>query len=417
MSNHRTDFDNHSLHKSVAGLIAASAVVATVLSAAPALADTPTQGGVGDGTSASPGQGGVNSAPAPGPGAIPAPPQEAPYRPVPQYLGGTGGGQDDSGQGGGYSGGNDTTPSYNAPSTYQPHELAPRVGPQLAPVRPIAPPPGDVRIGLFIQKKPAWMSDADANSINAWSAYGEAKISQAWRASGIAPAEADRRAAVSIMGVAAGGTIGAATLGIPAAVVGGVAGAGVGAIAGALIGGIPTQGVMAGPGAAIGAGVGAAAGAAALGIPAAIAGAVGGGLIGGVAGYVLGAGDDKADPNKVPWALPGQPALPPAPAGPNQYELHLPAADAQRAGLPPVDYVVRSNGDVNTDVAGHNLHWTGGQANAGYDALGAAGQNLKQTVTHATKQLGDQAQAAIHGLHITIPGQPPAAPAGGRHRR
>ncbi|MCZ4538514.1 hypothetical protein O4159_24315, partial [Gordonia terrae] len=101
----------------------------------------------------------------------------------------------------------------------------------------------------------------------------------------------------------------------------------------------------------IGAAAGAAIGAAALGIPAAIVGGVAGGTAGGLLAHALGAGDPGANPRQP--GLPGQPdpnrrapqphRPQPAPLpnpGANQFELHLPADQATKAGLPAVHYQV-----------------------------------------------------------------------------
>lgn len=388
------------IRRTIGAGVLVTTVGLTAIGAGVASAD-PSQGGITPNNNApsAPSQGGITPAPAPGPGVVPAPPaDQGPYRQMPNYLA--------PGYSGNSGDGNDNSqPSYNGPGYNGPSVQKPIGPPSAAPVRPIAPPPGDVRIGLFVEKKPDWLPQPVANSINAYAAYSEAKISQAWRAGGAPPEDADRRAAAEVMGVVGGGALGATVAGVPAALVGG----GVGAVAGALIGGTVTGGspVGIGGGAAIGAGVGATV----LGVPAALAGGTAGAVIGGVAGWALGAGDDKADPNRVPWAptSPSQPApAAPAPSGPNQYELHLPAHAAQQAGLPPVDYVVRSNGDVSANVGGHQGGWSSQQANGAYTALGQAGTNLKRNVDRGVVDAGNRATQLINGLHIAYPGQHPA---------
>lgn len=358
--------------------VAATIAVGTAF-AGQAMAE-PEQGGV---TPSGPSQGGVTPSaptqqigvaptvpdPDPGPGLIPDPPQEVPYRQLPTYEGGTGG------------------------VTSQPGAIG-----RAAPVAPIAAPEGTVRIGTFIEKKPSWLSDRDARSINRWAAYGEAKISQSWRALGVPDKEADRRAAATILGVAVGGTTGATVLGLPAALVGGVTGAGVGAIAGGIIGSTPAfGGTMAGPGALIGAGVGAAIGAATLGIPAALVGAVGGGLLGGVIGQVYGVGDSKADPNQplLPWQ---EPQLD---NSPKVYRFSLPSRDAQRVGLPEVDYTVNVHGDVRAQVGDSTLTWSGAQAQGPYGALGGGANAARKTVDGWTKQAGDALSRQLPGVAVT----------------
>lgn len=366
-------------------LSAAAAIAVGTAFAGQALADPeqggvnpsgPSQGGVTSAPSA-PSQGGVTPDPDPGPGAIPDPPQELPYRAVPSYD----------------SGSPDT--SYNAtPVITTPQHVINRA----APVQPIAAPEGKVRIGTFMEDKPGWLSDADARSINRWASYGEAKISQGWRAVGMSDKEADRRAAATILGVAVGGTVGATALGVPAAVVGGVGGAVIGGVIGtasffpAALG----VGPLAVPTPLVGALIGGAAGAAALGIPAALVGAVTGGLLGGVIGNFYGAGDDKADPNQplLPWQ---EPQLD---SSPKVYRFNLPAPDAQRAGLPAVDYTVNVRGDVRAQVGDSVLTWTGEQAMAPYAALGGAAQGAEQAVADWTQRTGQQLQGVVHGLNI-----------------
>jgi len=360
--------------------VAATIAVGTAF-ASQAMAD-PEQGGV---TPSGPSQGGVTPSaptqqigvapqpvpdPDPGPGLIPDPPQEVPYRQLPSYDGGVG-----------------AMP-----------QQTPNVIGRAAPVAPIAAPEGTVRIGTFIEKKPGWLSDRDARSINRWAAYGEAKISQAWRAAGVPDKEADRRAAATILGVAVGGTTGATVLGVPAAIIGGAGGAGIGAITGAIIGTSPAfGGAMTGPGALLGAGIGAAVGAATLGIPAALVGAVGGGLLGGVIGQVYGVGDPKADPNQplLPWQeeqLDNSPKV---------YRFTLPSRDAQRAGLPEVDYTVNVHGDVRAQVGGSTLTWSGAQAQGPYGALGGGADAARKTVNDWTKQAGNALGHQLPGLAIT----------------
>ena len=351
----------------------------------------------------------------PGPGVVPAPPREAPYQP---YV----------------------APTYNAPTYDTPYTPAPprafTLPRQTAPVRPIAPPPEMMRVGNFVmpvedvKKKVPGVNQAHIDSINEWSAYGEAKIAQGLISVGVPEDEASRQAAATIIGVALGGTAGAAALGIPAAVTGGVGGALIGTAGGAGIGvavPAPFPGANVGPGAAIGAAAGGALGAAALGIPAAIIGGVAGGTAGGLLAHALGAGDPGANPRQP--RLPGQPdpnrrtPQPPRPQpaplpnpGANQFELHLPADQAAKAGLPAVHYQVNVGGDVNaeTTIGGqtYTANWTAEQAEAPYKALGGAADQAKKAVTDATRQATDQLRAAVPGIEVTWPqlSTPGAAP-------
>ena len=394
----------------IATVLTSSMAIGLGMAAAPALAvpqqggvepSAPQQGGVTpDGST--PQQGGVTPAPtpppavtAPGPGSLPAPPQEAPYQaaPTPDY---------------------DTTYTPVAPQQWS----APRPAP---PVRPIAPPPEKIRIGNFVTDIPDGMSRRDVNSINAWSAYGEAKIAQGLISVGVPEDEASRQAAATIIGVMAGGTAGAVTLGVPAAVTGAVGGALIGAPVGAIIGAsffpVPFPGANTGPGAGIGAAAGAAIGAAALGIPAAVVGAVAGGTLGGLLAHALGAGDPGANPARP--GLPGQqpPAAPARPAlpnpGANQFEVHIPADQAAKSGLPAVDYTVTNRGDVNVsaNIGGQQFSagWTAEQARAPYAALGPAGKQVEQAASDLTRQ-GATALKNLPNVKITWPQEHTPAP-------
>lgn len=343
----------------------------------------------------------------PGPGAIPAPPREAPYRPYadPQAY---------------------NQPNYD--TVYNPARPRAYTLPRpVAPVRPIAPPPKTLRVGNFLveedqlKRDAPWLTDRQRVSINEWSAYGEAKIAQGLISVGVPEDEASRQAAATIIGVALGGTAGAVALGVPAAVTGGVGGALIGTGVGAVIGStmvVPFPGAHTGTGAAIGAAAGAAIGAAALGIPAAIVGGVAGGTAGGLLAHALGAGDPGANPRQP--GLPGQPdpnrrvPQPPRPQpaplpnpGANQFEVHLPAGQAAKAGLPAVHYQVNVGGDVNaeTTIGGqtYTANWTAEQAEAPYKALGGAADQVRKTVTDAAVDLSRQAEKAVPGLKVTFP--------------
>ena len=179
--------------------LTSAVVAASITAGAGAAFAVPEQGGTSPGDTA-PGQGGtspsdvspdggagaeatVEPVVVPGPGSIPGPPVEAPYQAY-------------------------TAPgSYSYDEPYTPlinNRVAPRVAP---PVRPIAPPPEKIRVGNFVTDIPEGMSKRDVNSINAWSAYGEAKIAQGLISAGVPEDEATRRAAATIIGVMAGGTV------------------------------------------------------------------------------------------------------------------------------------------------------------------------------------------------------------------
>lgn len=375
----------------------------------------PQQGGTAP-TDTAPQQGGTAPTPAPepsapayvpGPGSIPAPPQEAPYQPytaAPQY------------EESGYS-----DPGYS--TYYSPVPDAPLQAPKpVAPVRPIAPPPNKIRVGNFVTDIPKGMSNKDVNSINAWSAYGEAKIAQNLIALGVPKDKASRQAAATIIGVALGGATGAAVGAVPGAVAGVLPGAVIGAGAGAVIGGVYGFPVGAWEttapiGALIGLGVGAAGGAAVGALGGAAIGATIGGTIGGIAAYTLGAGDPGAHPQE-PWKLDenGNPKQPkhakPAPVDPsiNQFELSVPADAASKKGLPPVDYVVNYRGDVNVNVGGQTAKWSAEQAQAPYKALGPLGAQLEQHFREMTKQMTGDLDAQVPGAEVAWPQE-----AAGRH--
>ncbi|WP_296388090.1 hypothetical protein [Williamsia sp.] len=341
----------------------------------------------------------MTGAPDTGPGAIPDPPREAPYRPIPIDDGPV------------YSGPTYTDPGYNtepainqspAPRATTQPTPSPKIRPG-GPVRPILPPKGYLRVGRFITKDTGPLSHAQVNSINRYAAYGEAKIAQSLIAVGVSPREADRQAASTIIGVVVGGGVGAATLGIPLAVVGGLGGAAIGAGIGALV---PPTPFNAGPGALIGAG----SGAVVLGLGGAAAGAGIGGTIGGVIGYILGAGDPRAHPT-----LPGHdPARPPAPLrkaapllnpGANRYQLTV----GDEAGLPgrgKVSYVVETNGavDLTATIGGRDFHvgLTKAQAEAPLKALGGAEAQARHAIDDATKRISDAANS-LAGVHVEFP--------------
>ncbi|AFR47116.1 hypothetical protein [Gordonia sp. KTR9] len=367
-----------------------SAVVAVSITAgAGAALAVPEQGGTSPGDTA-PGQGGtspgdvspdggagaeatVEPIVVPGPGSIPGPPVEAPYQAY-------------------------TAPgsqSYDEP--YTPlinNRVAPRVAP---PVRPIAPPPEKIRVGNFVSDIPEGMSKRDVNSINAWSAYGEAKIAQGLISAGVPEDEATRRAAATIIGVMAGGTAGAVALGIPSAVVG----AGVGAITGATIGtSLGGQGIA-------GAGIGAAVGGVGAGAAGAAVGAAIGGTTGGLLAYALGAGDPGANPDE-PWRQNGPRHALPDTDGPNQFEFHLTPEHARRSGLPAVDYVVNHRGDVDAKVGTSTFGWSGLQARSPYAVFGP---QVEKSVRDWTRGQGESLRTAIPGSDIAWPSEDAGADA------
>lgn len=434
------------LRKLIATLVVGGTLTGATLTTAPAWAIE--QGGADpdDSTSQSgPSQGGADpgqpdpapttpapeTAPAPsynpGPGAIPGPPQEAPYQPYTPPVT--------------YTDPSYSSPGYSAPNyqdSYNPAPSRPYTLPRpTAPVRPIAPPPKTLRVGNIIvdedqlKRDAPWLSDRQRNSINAWAAYGESKIAQGLISVGVPEDEASRQAAATIIGVAVGGTTGAIAVGVPAAVVGGVAGAGIGALAGLAVGSFPAPGPQTLPSVGAGAAIGAGVGAVGLGVAGATLGAIGGGLAGGLIAHTLGAGDPGAnptrpalpgepDPNRKP-ERPGTPAPQPKPLpnpGGNQFEFHVPAAQAGKAGLPgngSVHYQVNVGGDVNAQASVGNqtvtANWSGQQAQAPYKALGNAAAQAQKTVTDVTRQATDQIEKVVPGAQALWPQEHKPAPA------
>lgn len=438
------------VRKLLAALMVGGSLTGTLLTAAPAFADpdqggvipesAPDQGGTTPDTQGGTDQGGTTPAPAPapsynpGPGAIPGPPQEAPYQPYTPPVTYT----EPSYNTPNYSTPDYSTPGYSAP--YNPTPSRPYTLPRpTAPVRPIAPPPKTLRVGNIIveedklKRDAPWLSDRQRNSINAWAAYGESKIAQGLISVGVPEDEASRQAAATIIGVAVGGTTGAITVGVPAAVVGGVAGAGIGALAGLAVGSFPAPGPQTLPSVGAGAAIGGAVGAIGVGAAGAAIGAIGGGIAGGLLAHTLGAGDPGAnparpalpgepDPNRKPSPQrPGTPAPQPKPLpnpGGNQFEFHVPAAQAGKAGLPgngSVHYQVNVHGDVDAQASvGNqtvNANWSGQQAQAPYKALGNAAAQAQKTVTDVTRQATDQIEKVVPGAQALWPQEHKPAPA------
>ena len=327
-----------------------------------------------------------------GPSIIPAPTYDAPviYEDSPGY----------------------TPPVYSG--TYNPVPpmlTAPR---RVAPVNPILPRPGTIKLGNIRAPQPAWLSDADARNLNGQAATIEARVATYYESIGFPKDQAARTAASTTVGILAGGATGAVIGAIPGAIIGLPVGAGVGAIAGAITGGAISGGALAGPGAGVGALVGLGVGPVAGAAGGAVVGAAIGGTVGGVIGYAVGAGDPGGNPNApIGGATNEDPSKSkPAPPNPdaNQYELH-------GAG---VDYVVAKNGDVSGSVklgaANVPISIDHDAADAPYKAAGVFAQSARDSVTAAVVNFGKEAQKAFPGLQIEYP-QYAAASTGGKHRR
>lgn len=416
---HRKEPENHGEQQStpVMRRSALAVMVATAVTVgwgtAPAAA-VPEQGGTrpsappeqdGTGGSNGPQQGGTTAPPAapPGPGlqGVPEPPPTTNWVPA------------------------DPAPSY--PDPYQPIINVPTTPPQTLPEAPprVAPAPDTVRLGnitIPVEDLPQEMqNDRAINSFNSWAAYGESEIARGLIAMGVPEDEASRQAAAAIIGAVAGGAAGGAIAFTATAVVVGIVAIPIATLAGTAIGaaigvGVPPPGVNVGPGALIGAGAGAATGVAitlAAATAAGIAGATVGALIFGGLAYALGAGDPGASQEqpRLPWeptpeeeqqqrdALPNPDA--------NQFEFLLAAEDAARAGLPPVDYVVNSGGDVSvtTSIAGRDLDfgWSAEQAQAPIKALGPLAPAAEQAINDTTRSVTNQLSGAIPGLDVSWP--------------
>lgn len=145
----------------------------------------------------------------------------------------------------------------------------------VAPVPPIAPPPGKFRFGDVQVDAPAWMDREQAIMINDRSAQTEADLATFLDSIGMERSRSDRIAGQT-MGTAAMGAVAGAAAATPVAVTSGMVGGVVGLVAGLPL--LPI-GLVAGPalGAAVGAGI--------ITVPAAMAGAAAGAVVGAVSAY------------------------------------------------------------------------------------------------------------------------------------
>lgn len=375
----------------------------------------PEQGGVTsppeqDGVTSTPEQDGVTSPDPtptpepynPGPGLVPSPPDTGDWQPAPP-----------------------SGPTVYE-DTYNPTPSEPLHAPEpTAPVPRIAPPPNTLRVGnvvVPIEDIPDFPNKTKAiRSTNEWSAYAEAEIARGLISIGVPKDEASRKAAATIIGVVAGGAIGGSVAFTATTLTVGVVSVPLGAVIGGVIG-ASTAGFMPEvpwfvPNTVGGAAIGAAAGAAVAVGTGALAGATGaavGGVIGGLIAYGLGAGDPGAStdrPGDVPWAPGGdggETAPPPLPnPGANQFEFHLPAPAAKKAGLPAVDYVVNNRGDVSVKANAfgqqYNFGWSAEVAQAPINALGPLAPAAKKAINDATRTRTGQAEKDIPGAHADWP--------------
>ncbi|WP_299569542.1 hypothetical protein [uncultured Williamsia sp.] len=325
------------------------------------------------------------------------------------------------------------SPGYTPPvysGTYNPippQITAPR---RVAPVNPILPRPGTIKLGNFRAPQPGWLSDADARNLNGQAATIEARVATYYESIGFPKDQAARTAASTTLGILVGGATGAAIGAVPGAIIGLPVGAGVGAITGLITGATlgavggtvvaPGPGsaagaaALAGPGAGIGALVGLGVGPVVGGLGGAALGGLIGGGIGGAIGYAVGAGDPGGNPNApIGGATNEDPRKSkPAPPNPdaNQYELHGRG----------IDYVVAKNGDVSGSVklgaANIPISIDHDAADAPYKAAGVFAQTARDSVTAAVVNFGKEAQKAFPGLKIDYP-QYASTSVGGKHRK
>ena len=414
----------------IAATVAAS--VAVSVAGAGAAAADPTQGGTEPSAPSQQGgtqpsgpteQGGTTPTPAPAPAPEPVSPVSpgqpgiAPAPPSTSY--------DDAG----YSGGGQYSETYQPPQYSEPYSVVPSA-PLHAPkpTPPVAPKPwkaDTLTVGnavIPVKQLPKQLQDNPKAivSINDWSAYTESEIARRLISIGVPRDEAIRQAASATIGAVAGGAaLGAVSFTTTAVVVGvltiplsTLVGAGIGAGVGAAVPApVPGNPASIGAGAAIGAGVGlagSAAATAAAATAAGVAGTVTGAVIGGALAWALGAGDpgvNKTAPAN-PFAperpqqeqKPSTPPPPPVqrPSGDNQFEAHAPNKQA--------DYVVAGNGDVNVsvNVGGRQMSasWTAAQADAPYQAFGAAAPEVKRQVNEGTHRALTAAERMAPGLTV-----------------
>ncbi|AUH70608.1 hypothetical protein CXX93_19370 (plasmid) [Gordonia sp. YC-JH1] len=319
-----------------------------------------------------------------------------------------------------------TAPSYN--DDYNPVPSAPLHEPRWVPPVPRkVAPPDHVRIGNMVMPVkdvpfPPGMSKRDRDravvSTNDWSAYAEAEIARGLISMGVPKDEASRKAAAAVLGGAAAGAAGGTaaflattvTVGLVTVPIGALIGAGAGAVVG---GGNPVSiaggaglGALGGAGVAVGAGV-------VVGTAAAAASAVAGGAL----GYWLGAGDPGADPKKpkLPWEQqgPGKHREPEAvrivDPNANQYEVHVPAPVAQKAGLPAVDYVVNNRGDVNLTVGATRTGWSAEQAQIPTRAIESVAPGASRAINDGVRAASEELSKAVPGLNVQWPQEPTVA--------
>ncbi|MEV0248287.1 hypothetical protein AB0H76_16950 [Nocardia sp. NPDC050712] len=145
----------------------------------------------------------------------------------------------------------------------------------VAPVPPIAPPPGQFRFGDVTVPAPDWIDKEQSIQINDTSATTEANLATFLDSVGMERSRSDRIAGQAV-GTAALGAAAAAASAAPFALTSAVVGGAVGLVLGLPL--VPV-GIVAGPM------LGAAAGAAMITVPAAIVGAAAGGVVGAVNAY------------------------------------------------------------------------------------------------------------------------------------
>ncbi|MFC9894926.1 hypothetical protein ACFVMC_14665 [Nocardia sp. NPDC127579] len=142
----------------------------------------------------------------------------------------------------------------------------------VAPVPPIAPPPGQFRFGDVTVPAPEWINPEQAIQINDNAAMAEANLATFLDSIGMERSRSDRIAGQTVGTAAIGAAAGAASA-APLALTSALVGGALGLVVGAPL--IPV-GLVAGPA------LGAAMGAAVITVPAAVVGAAAGGVVGAV---------------------------------------------------------------------------------------------------------------------------------------
>lgn len=354
--------------------------------------DAPQQRGVSP-EPEQPQQGGVTPSPQdynPGPRLVPAPPQGQWQEPPTQQY------------------------QYN----YDPVPDAPLHSPKKTdPVKRIVPKPGTLRAGnlvIPVDSIPDFPNKTAAiNSGNEWLAYSESEVARILISLGIPEDEASRKAAAIVFGAVVGGAAGGAVTFTATTIAVGTFTVPIGAVIGGTTGAVMTGG---NPVSTIGgAGIGAAGGAAVavgVGSVGGLLGMAAGGVGGGLLGYILGAGDPgknlTAPNSRSPKHRKATPL--PNPDG-NQFEVRLSPSAAAEAGLPAVEYVVRSSGDVEVAAQIGNQvirgGWSAEQAQAPLDVINAVSPQASTAINQATRTATKELNKVLPQIEVRWPQELP----------